>query len=345
MRLIRGWNQTGQKFAGSPDIVKVFLAPNPQALWCFVIGTYGTLLVELMSNAKGVFPDAIAKPLMLGLVASAISFKIAFANEDAPELVTGFARNLLELIRGPSLLARARAVLLGLALTSIYPIYLLVTGMQVGRKRGKPGSNDGGKAAGPSRGQPAAMALLHNLYTVLALTQSRVTNVPLFLLFRLLQACLQRLDLDVVEVTTSAILLQFASFFAMGGSNAISSVDLSNAYNGISGFNVLAVGVLTFVGNWAAPIWWTSATNLLLLQNSDSRRELAFLRHATLLTLFVSTSLLFVMAACTALRTHLFIWTVFSPKYLYSMAWSMGQHLIINVGAGSLFYWLGSRGA
>lgn len=345
MRLIRGWNQTGQKFAGSPDIVKVFLAPNPQALWCLVIGTYGTLLVELMSNAKGVFPDAIAKPLMLGLVASAISFKIAFANEDAPELVTGFARDLLELIRGPSLLARARAVLLGLSLTSVYPIYLLVTGMQVRRRSGKPESNDGGKAAGPSRGPPAAMALLHNLYTVLALTQSRVTNVPLFLLFRLLQACLQRLDLDVVEVTTSAILLQFASFFAMGGSNAISSVDLSNAYNGISGFNVLAVGVLTFVGNWAAPIWWTSATNLLLLQNSDGRREWAFLRHAALLTLFVSTSLLFVMAACTALRTHLFIWTVFSPKYLYSMAWSMGQHLIVNVGAGGLFYWLGSRGA
>ena len=64
--------------------------------------------------------------------------------------------------------------------------------------------------------------------------------------------------------------------------------------------------------------------------------------HLNLLTVFVTSSLLFVMAACTLLRTHLFIWTVFSPKYLYSMAWSLGQHLCINMMAGSLLYWLGT---
>jgi len=54
------------------------------------------------------------------------------------------------------------------------------------------------------------------------------------------------------------------------------------------------------------------------------------------MTLFVSTALLAVMASCTALRTHLFIWTVFSPKYLYAMAWSVGWHLIVNVWLGSM---------
>jgi ethanolaminephosphotransferase len=68
-----------------------------------------------------------------------------------------------------------------------------------------------------------------------------------------------------------------------------------------------------------------------------------FEKHLSLLTVFVASSLLFVMAACTMLRTHLFIWTVFSPKYLYSMAWSMGQHLCINMGAGSVLYWLGTK--
>jgi len=48
-----------------------------------------------------------------------------------------------------------------------------------------------------------------------------------------------------------------------------------------------------------------------------------------------------VMVACTALRTHLFIWTVFSPKYLYAMAWTVGWHLGINVGLGNLLWWLG----
>jgi len=66
-------------------------------------------------------------------------------------------------------------------------------------------------------------------------------------------------------------------------------------------------------------------------------------RHVTLLTVFAAASVGSVMAACTALRTHLFIWTVFSPKYLYCMAWSLGQHLIVNIGLGGLLYWLGSR--
>ncbi|KAF3012143.1 major facilitator super transporter protein [Neopestalotiopsis sp. 37M] len=343
IRLVRGWNQTGQKFAGNPDLVKIFLAPNPQVLWCLVIGTYGVLLVELISNARKIFPDAIASPLMLGVIASAISFKIAFANEDAPELVTGFVHSLLQLIEGPSLLARARAVLLGLALASVYPVYFLAAGRQGRRLESKPKSDGTGGSVSLDAKRFSAMALLHSLYTVLALTQSRVTNIPLFLLFRLLHGLLQRFNLGVAEVTTSAVLLQFASFFAMGGSNAISSVDLSSAYNGVSGFNVLAVGLLTFVSNWAAPIWWTSATNLLLLQHKGGCCQAVFLRHGALLTLFVTTSLLFIMVACTALRTHLFIWTVFSPKYLYSMAWSLGHHLGINLGVGGLLYWLGNR--
>ncbi|ETS72892.1 hypothetical protein PFICI_15399 [Pestalotiopsis fici W106-1] len=253
IRLMRGWNQTGQKFAGNPDLVKLFLAPNPEILWCLVIGTYAVLFVELMSNARGIFPGAIAMPLMLGVVTSAMSFKIAFANEDAPELVTGFVRSLLQLMEGPSLLSRARVVLLGLALALAYTVYFLLTRRRVRHLEDKLKSESSREAGGSGPEQLAAMALLHNLYTVLALTQSRVTNIPLFLLFRLLQTYLQRLKLDVAEITTSAILLQFASFFAMGGSNAISSVDLSSAYNGISGFNVMAQRRLS--QNLIPPTW------------------------------------------------------------------------------------------
>lgn len=128
----------------------------------------------------------------------------------------------------------------------------------------------------------------------------------------------------------------------MGGSNAFTGIDLSSAYNGISNFNVVAVGVLTFLSNWACPVWWASATNLLLLSNGNREKSgNSFTHHASLLTLYVAASLGFVMVACTVLRTHLFIWTVFSPKYLYSMAWTLGQHLAINMGLGSFLYWAG----
>ena len=173
------------------------------------------------------------------------------------------------------------------------------------------------------------------------MTESRATNIPIFLLFELQYYSIQLLDLSEYEITLTSILFQHSSFFAFGGSNAISSVDLSNAYNGISGYNVAAVGFLTFCSNWAGPLWWTSATVLLLSERLRGRFD-AWIQHLSLLTAFVAGSVLFVMMACTALRTHLFIWTVFSPKYLFSMAWSIGQHLCINVLYGSILFSLQS---
>jgi ethanolaminephosphotransferase len=187
------------------------------------------------------------------------------------------------------------------------------------------------------------MRTLHDLLFLFLITQSRATNIPLLLVFEIQHYLLTILDLSPIELTTTSLLLQYTSFFAFGGSNAISSVDLSSAYNGVSGYNVLAVGILTFVSNWTGPIFWTSATNLMLLNLRKKGEKGLFEKHLSLLTVFVASSLLFVMAACTMLRTHLFIWTVFSPKYLYSMAWSMGQHLCINMGAGSVLYWLGTK--
>lgn len=181
---------------------------------------------------------------------------------------------------------------------------------------------------------------IHGLLTLFLMTESRITNIPIFLLFEIQLQTLRRLDLSPNELTMTSILLQYASFFAFGGSNAISSIDLSNAYNGISGYNVVAVGILTFCSNWAGPIWWTSATVILLSEKRHERRD-NWLQHLSLMTGFVAFSVLCVMLACTALRTHLFIWTVFSPKYLYSMAWSLAQHLCVNVLFGSALYGLG----
>ena len=105
-----------------------------------------------------------------------------------------------------------------------------------------------------------------------------------------------------------------------------------------------AVGLLTFISNWAGPIYWTSATTMLLLRKAwrEGTGWSVFRTYAAVLTLFTTFSVAGVMAACTVLRTHLFIWTVFSPKYLYCVAWSLGQHLVVNILGGGFLFWLGS---
>ncbi|KAI1365234.1 alkaline-phosphatase-like protein [Xylaria arbuscula] len=327
MKFARSWNQTGQKFAGEPDIVTEFLLPNPTLLWILVWSTYLLVSRLLFIHLDGI-PTVISGSVVAGVVTSALSFKLTFTKQDSPEIVIGLAKLFADLFDGPSLVTQARAVFMGIGLVALYPLYLLFL-----------------QPTKSARIQ--AVHILHHLYTLFALTQSRATNVPLFLLFQGIYLFLDKLNLDVVEVTTSSLLLQFASFFAMGGSNAFTGIDLSSAYNGVSDFNVITVGVLTFVSNWAGPVWWVSASNLLLLSSEqraspgERKTRNTFALHASLLTLYTAASLGSVMAACTALRTHLFIWTVFSPKYLYSMAWSLGQHLGVNIGIGGLLYWLG----
>ncbi|KAH7140582.1 alkaline-phosphatase-like protein [Dactylonectria macrodidyma] len=322
LRITRGWNQTGQKFAGEPDIVKSFLITNPQLLWVILTAAYIVLSFRIHSRLEGL-PYFTSTCLSSMLLMTAFGFKLDFTSEDAPELVVGFAHNLNQIFHGQSLLWRARTVFALLAVAWGYGLYRTLTG---------------GRAA-----QTQSANLFHLLYTVLGMTQSRATNIPLFLLADLLFHALQAADLSVAEISTASILLQHASFFAFGGSNAISSVDLSSAYNGVSDFNVIVVGVLILVSNWAGSIFWVFATNLLLLRKYHQGHRHVFRKHLALLTLFVTVSVAFVMAACTALRTHLFIWTVFSPKYLYMMAWSLGQHLLVNAGFGGLLFWLTAR--
>ncbi|QBZ55711.1 hypothetical protein PoMZ_00613 [Pyricularia oryzae] len=320
MRLLRSWNQTGQKFAGDPDIVKIFLKPSPTLLWTLILVTYFWIYRELLRGFSGL-PTPINITGTTTIVLAALSFKLAFTYEESPEIVPGFAQTLLKFTAGASLLNRARAVFFGLAVGATWVIFSMVT--KLGRSNKATGS-----------------ATLHHLFTLFAMAQSRATNVPLFLILDVIFKFISSQPLTPEELSTTTLLLQFATFFAFGGTNSISSVDLSSAYNGISDFNVVAVGILTFVGNWAGAVYWTFATNTLLLRKTKAGADLVFSRHVTVLTMFTAASVGAIMVACTVMRTHLFIWTVFSPKYLYCMAWTFGQHLVVNVGLGGLLYWL-----
>ncbi|KAL8828892.1 MAG: hypothetical protein Q9170_006409 [Blastenia crenularia] len=188
----------------------------------------------------------------------------------------------------------------------------------------------------------AQMMSIHGILTLFLMTQSRVTNIPLFALFELQMKVLGSMDLSVCEISLTSLILQYTSFFAFGGSNAISSIDLSNGYNGVSGYNVAVVGILTFCSNWAGPLWWIVASMILLARSRrDGNNCYQYFYHLS--TCFAANSVLFVMLACAALRTHLFIWTVFSPKYLYTLAWTLGLHLLLNTSVIGLFMRLDIR--
>ncbi|KAI9672432.1 MAG: major facilitator super transporter protein [Trizodia sp. TS-e1964] len=326
LRIVRRWNQTGQKLAGSPNIAKTFLPHHNMVLWVAVIAAYLDLLQRLSRKGFRRAPIQVSIIVALTLILSAVGFKVAFTNADAPELLEGLTQSLLKTSEGVPLVTQARTVFLGLAASFLY-----TSCFELGYRR-----------SGENPDHTDSISFLHDLLTLFLVTQSRLTNIPLFLLFELQLRILSSTSLSLPHLTTTTLLLSHTSFFALGGSNAISSIDLSNAYNGIAGYNAPAVGLLTFVSNWAGPIWWASATNLLLLRLQERGERDVLLRHWTLLTLWEAVSAAGVMAACFLLRSHLFIWTVFSPKFLYAMAWAIVMHLGVSVFIGGLLFWAGS---
>ncbi|GFF97097.1 putative transferase [Aspergillus lentulus] len=264
-RILRRWNQTGQKFAAEPDIARNLFPRHQNILWALIILTYFDTCIRLCLNSP---PSNIWRSAAILTTIAAFFFKLVFVASDSPELLD---ESLLSPIQKS----------------------------------------------------------LEEMPLILPARLSKAVNIPVFLMFRLQAIILDSLKMSATEVTITSLLSQNMTFFAFGGSNAISSVDLSNAYNGIGSYSVVLVGVLTFISNWAGPIWWASAARLLYSNPTFAERY----GHRTLLTFHAAMSLMSVMAACTMLRTHLFIWTVFSPKYLYTLAWTILNHLFINLPA------------
>ncbi|KAF2142872.1 uncharacterized protein K452DRAFT_297392 [Aplosporella prunicola CBS 121167] len=365
-RLTRRWNQTGQKYAGAPDIVHSAVLTNPVVLWTLVAGTYLWLMLRLRSHISrrmGRQLQTFATGNAVLLCGISFLFKLAFTARDAPELVRGASPGAIEFLEGLSLVRLARVVFIGTIMGAAWLF-----------------AQERGPLSGPTSGSRAMVAEgLHDFLTLLLLTQTRAPNIPLFLVFRAQQHFLSRLPpLSPTEISTTTLLLAHASFFALGNSNAISSIDLSNAYNGVASYNVVAVGALIFVGNWAGPVFWGCAGGLRVLEDARWRRNMEVVRrlqeakraaaqaaagkasssarrgvllrdpaegmffaHFARLTLWTAAALGAVMAACTVLRSHLFIWTVFSPKYLYAMAWGVLYHLVVSGGLGGALWWAG----
>lgn len=196
-----------------------------------------------------------------------------------------------------------------------------------------------------------------NILTVGLLHQTRIEVIPIFLVFFTLKFIMattvvkretkgRDLRMRTYFVTISCLCVQQLSFFSTGGTNLLATVDLSNAYNGIESYQVIPVGLLTFVSNFSGPIFWAVSSFELLFdlrsasyqgtQTKDYdagmllRKESLLLKAATQL-LFYSLSSVILVTACVNLRFHLFIWSVFSPKLLFFGVWTLFMNIFVEL--------------
>lgn len=349
LRFLRRWNQSGQKYAGDPDIAQC-LRSHPTLLAFLCIMTYATLFYNLGGERRTNIQVGVHRTLvncsgawLLGfaMIAPTILFKTMFTFNDAPELFgtyTSTMRWLSGYIFFQDLIQLARAVWVA-CLPALVQLFI-------------PSPLSSSKEMRQNKRQ-ALLAIIQ----VLLVNQLRAVNVPTLLLFQIIWPALM-ISVSPSELNLWTLLLAHDSFFALGGTNGISSIDLSNAYNGISGYNPLPVGLLLFVSNWAGPIYFSlrgliaqvdlnqeahapatvdfSKKPQLAGRVRNASKWQPFFEHNARLTYYMAMAVLGVEVACSVLREHLFVWTVFSPKLLYVAAWVGGWHLGVNIFFGAL---------
>lgn len=143
-------------------------------------------------------------------------------------------------------------------------------------------------------------------FELLLVMQTRPSNIPLLGVCVAVCYILDAARVDQNSKRFFYFAMQHSVFFASGGSNSVATVDLSQAYNGVSSYSIPIVALLTYLSNFSGPLYCSFASP----------------RGGRVLTdCWYSFATLGVALSCLVLRQHLFIWTVFSPKLLYNAAW------------------------
>jgi ethanolaminephosphotransferase len=134
-RVVRRWNQTGQKYAGADDIVTsgIFDGPYSILLWALIGATYLDVAIRIsmhvarslatFDSAHGGQAEHTDGQRMAGAIAvmplcgTAFVFKLAFTGKDAPELTYAITPDLMQWVDALDLVGLARMVFAGIVLS------------------------------------------------------------------------------------------------------------------------------------------------------------------------------------------------------------------------------------
>ncbi|AAS52519.2 AEL166Cp [Eremothecium gossypii ATCC 10895] len=311
-RLLRGWNNSGQKFMYDFTVAEL-LKSHPSIKWLLVCATLAVVALDGFTER----PLLSIFNLLAGLLC--FVYKTCWANVNG-EVSPTYAQTLVT--KACSLLFAGgtpwddKQLLVPLA-RLFFKVTAAIVCMRI--------------AYNVVFAKRKFLSELFPLFTIVLIMQTASQNIPLFLVFTIMRSSLrnilrvgypqQRCEMFFVL----SLILQNLSFFQFGGTNSIATIDLTNSYNGISeNYNIYVVGLLMCIGNMAPAIYWSLAAvvdHQLYSKKSYAQQKLSSM-------FFYSVNSLLLLVACICMRYHLFIWSVFSPKLCYLLGWNILIHFL-----------------
>ncbi|XP_036407560.1 GPI ethanolamine phosphate transferase 2 isoform X2 [Megalops cyprinoides] len=157
----------------------------------------------------------------------------------------------------------------------------------------------------------------------------RPHNLPVLACCLLIQTAMaqfiwKELQYDAAQTTIMHYWFGQAFFYFQGNSNNIATVDISAGFVGLESYVEIPAVFLTAFSTYAGPLLW--ACHLVCYLTSERHRSAASLGHGCYcFALLRSVPVVAYILLITALRYHLFIWSVFSPKLLYE-----AMHMLVT---------------
>ena len=370
LRVIRSWNNSGQKWSSKSKFGIYLLYENPNLLWALVVATYFVLAISVHAhgdfsrsfnflNSTGNDPNDFKQvgsliSFMFIFVGTSVSFlfKLLQYYNDGHEMpvtmkwifkwiIQSYQLELDSSLSDAAFKLKLQTIIVQMSKISSYFILAFIVVRLV---LGKFSKSKGG-----------LITDITNIITLYLIHHSRHENIPMILVFLLVKYSFthiiintdlsKNVDQLILIVSLFTICFQNLSFFSFGNTNLLATVDLSNAYNGIEKYDVLPVGILTFISSYVGPIYWSLSSLQMIFEPSvviynRKKTDLTYynmLKQSVILVkskttlLFYAISAVGLIGSCINLRFHLFIWTVFSPRLLYFASWSVLMNLLVDL--------------
>jgi len=200
---------------------------------------------------------------------------------------------------------------------------------------------------------------------ILSLLVHKLKNVFLFTLFGIqLDFYIQFItdkgqcysNISVWQLVISFLLLGFSAFFSLQNSNSFATIDLAGAYTGLTKENIFISSMIAFFMLYTGPLlyniamfkllarifYWNIVTTSTLqipkeYQNCIVSKMLLTWSYVTFTIRAVI--LWFTCLILCLMKHHLFVWSVFSPKYFYEFM-HLGMNILVFSIVHSITYFL-----
>uniref|UniRef100_W5KEU0 Phosphatidylinositol glycan anchor biosynthesis class G (EMM blood group) n=1 Tax=Astyanax mexicanus TaxID=7994 RepID=W5KEU0_ASTMX len=295
-RLLRSLNQTGVQWAHLPDLSH-WLNSGDHKVFLSLLAVLSLLLIFLLVQRRCSMVSKIA--LALGLL-GVYSYRAAVDNVLFP-----WQNSSQSVSKGTGEARFVYVFVLGILFTGVKDLLRsqVMSSAVEGRRL---------KSRGLWEAYSGVVLLVALLF--------RAHNLPTLACCLLIQTLMaqfiwKKLHYDAAQTTIMHYWFGQAFFYFQGNSNNIATVDISVGFVGLESYVEAPAVFLTAFSTYAGPLLW--ACHLVCYLSSERDRAAVSLGHGSYcFALLRSIPAVFYVVLVTALRYHLFIWSVFSPKLL-----------------------------